>query len=296
MQNKRNYYRVLHLQPDAPQPMVRMAYRTIMQKLKAHPDLGGEEWNASLINEAYDVLSDPKKRASYDKNFFTQRSKEEAANQFEAQRNSEKQKADENSASERFGDSHTTDQSTGSKFNAQTQNENFSDHPNNKFYQEKNSSQRCIFCGSEYNSLTLAEESCSNCQSPINLKAISGQTGTDRRESLRMPSGSSIQYQLRSQYIAATHLSVKQGFAKTFQRTQKQPTHLARIIDISLSGVRLQSSQPLVLGEILRLETPEFIALAEVKNCLGDRPNTHGTQFVALKFKSDRGSFVSTAV
>lgn len=38
-----------------------------MQKLKLHPDLGGDEWNASLLNEAYAVLSKPHKRAAYDR-------------------------------------------------------------------------------------------------------------------------------------------------------------------------------------------------------------------------------------
>lgn len=37
-----------------------------MQKLRAHPDLGGDEWNASLINEARDVLLNPERRAAYD--------------------------------------------------------------------------------------------------------------------------------------------------------------------------------------------------------------------------------------
>ena len=66
MKNKRNYYRILHVQPDAPQAIIRSSYRTLMQQLKQHPDLGGNHWNAALINEAYGVISDPKKRAEYD--------------------------------------------------------------------------------------------------------------------------------------------------------------------------------------------------------------------------------------
>jgi len=41
-----------------------------MQKLKAHPDLGGEEWNAAIINEAYRVLMDTEKRNEYDVSLF----------------------------------------------------------------------------------------------------------------------------------------------------------------------------------------------------------------------------------
>ena len=64
--NRRNYYRILHVQPDAHEAVIRMAYRTLMQKLRAHPDLGGDGATASLINEAYAVLSDPDQRAAYD--------------------------------------------------------------------------------------------------------------------------------------------------------------------------------------------------------------------------------------
>jgi len=66
MKNRRNYYRILHIQPDAPLDIIKASYRTSMQKLKMHPDLGGDEWNASILNEAYRVLSNPKKRAAYD--------------------------------------------------------------------------------------------------------------------------------------------------------------------------------------------------------------------------------------
>lgn len=37
-----------------------------MQQLKQHPDLGGNHWDASLINEAYRVLTNPVSREQYD--------------------------------------------------------------------------------------------------------------------------------------------------------------------------------------------------------------------------------------
>jgi hypothetical protein len=67
MENRRNYYRVLQVQPGAPAEIIRASYRTLMQRLRAHPDLGGDHWNATIINEAYAVLSDPLKRARYDR-------------------------------------------------------------------------------------------------------------------------------------------------------------------------------------------------------------------------------------
>jgi hypothetical protein len=64
--NRRNYYRILHVQPEAPEQVITASYRTMMSKLRLHPDLGGDTANAALINEAYAVLSDPVKRAKYD--------------------------------------------------------------------------------------------------------------------------------------------------------------------------------------------------------------------------------------
>ena len=64
--NRRNHYRMLFVQPDAPFEVIRANYRTLMRKLKLHPDLGGEHWNAVYVNEAYATLEDPVRRAAYD--------------------------------------------------------------------------------------------------------------------------------------------------------------------------------------------------------------------------------------
>jgi DnaJ domain len=62
----KDYYAVLHVQPGAPVEIIRASYRTLMQRLKAHPDLGGDAAAAAEINEAYAVLKDDAKRAAYD--------------------------------------------------------------------------------------------------------------------------------------------------------------------------------------------------------------------------------------
>lgn len=63
----KDYYRVLHVDPDAPVEIIRSSYRTLMQRMKKHPDLGGEQKSAALINEAYAVLTNPRQRAEYDR-------------------------------------------------------------------------------------------------------------------------------------------------------------------------------------------------------------------------------------
>lgn len=67
MKNKRNYYRLLQVQPDAPGAIIRASYRTLMQKLNMHPDLGGDTDHAAMLNQAYQTLMDPARRERYDR-------------------------------------------------------------------------------------------------------------------------------------------------------------------------------------------------------------------------------------
>lgn len=64
MINRRNHYRLLHVQSDAPPEVIKAAYRALIAT--RHPDVGGDEYQAMLLNDAYAVLADPAKRAAYD--------------------------------------------------------------------------------------------------------------------------------------------------------------------------------------------------------------------------------------
>ncbi|MDH5551858.1 MAG: DnaJ domain-containing protein [Nitrosomonas sp.] len=72
MDNRRNFYRILRVQPDATFDVIQQSYRSLMQKLRLHPDLGGEEHNARLINQAFAILRNPKLRATYDAKLLSQ--------------------------------------------------------------------------------------------------------------------------------------------------------------------------------------------------------------------------------
>jgi curved DNA-binding protein CbpA len=66
LKNRRNYCRILHIQQDAPLEVIKASYRTLMGKLGCHPDMGGAHVDASLVNEAYEILCNPRKRVEYD--------------------------------------------------------------------------------------------------------------------------------------------------------------------------------------------------------------------------------------
>jgi curved DNA-binding protein CbpA len=72
MNDRPNYYRILQVQPDALPEIIQASYRTMMRELKMHPDLGGPTAQAALLNEAYETLSNPRRRAAYDEELFHQ--------------------------------------------------------------------------------------------------------------------------------------------------------------------------------------------------------------------------------
>src|SRR5215469_4613657 len=61
-----DYYEILQVHPRASAEIIRKAYRTLMGEMGGHPDLGGDEERAKLINEAYSVLGDAGVRRAYD--------------------------------------------------------------------------------------------------------------------------------------------------------------------------------------------------------------------------------------
>ena len=66
-ENKRDYYEVLGVEKNAAEDQIKKAYRKLAAKY--HPDVNHEadaEERFKEINEAYEVLSDPDKRARYD--------------------------------------------------------------------------------------------------------------------------------------------------------------------------------------------------------------------------------------
>lgn len=62
---KKDYYEILGLNKNASQDEIKKAYRKLAKEL--HPDKGGDEDMFKEVSEAYDVLSDSKKKENYDR-------------------------------------------------------------------------------------------------------------------------------------------------------------------------------------------------------------------------------------
>jgi PilZ domain len=63
MSAPRDYYRILHVQPDAPAAIIHASYRTLAQRAQ---NTGKTPVEVALLDEAYAVLGDSSRRAVYD--------------------------------------------------------------------------------------------------------------------------------------------------------------------------------------------------------------------------------------
>lgn len=162
MENRRNYYRILHVQQDAPLALIKSAYRTMMQKLKMHPDLGGDSGNAALINEAYSVLSNASSRAAYDEAY------KRVVRQGPASHKPNK------------------DGSAEAKANPDSD-------PKRKYQAPKKPS--CHFCQADIKGSIVEDSQCWHCTSPLQLTSKSeGDQG--QRAIYRMPASHDIEVRL----------------------------------------------------------------------------------------------------
>jgi curved DNA-binding protein CbpA len=59
-----DFYEVLQVHPRAEPDVIRAAYRILARKY--HPDHGGDAQRMMVLNDAWDVLGDPARRAAYD--------------------------------------------------------------------------------------------------------------------------------------------------------------------------------------------------------------------------------------
>ncbi len=363
MKSRRNYYRLLRVQPDASIDVIKLCYRTLMQTLQYHPDLGGEEWNAQNINIAYAVLRNPKKREAYDQKLFqkiplktvarghlgthkntssasrlatgsrrnfyrimqiqpdaepeiiravykllkrdekanhelidkvwatlsdkskrihydnslkhgkktqgqqksqqnTQQSNHSSQQRKQQSQNHNRQqkKAEPNHQSRKSNDAYQRAQS-GTDQQTETQ------QPESKTY----SGPQCLFCKTPYNDNSYAQrpEYCYQCKSP--LQAISSDYAKLPRRAINRQ---------KTQIPAAIYSS-----------WPSKPTRVSAT-DMSPTGFGFVSKTPTAAGELIKIDTEQFSAIAEVRYCKPIGPFfKNGARFLTVKFHLQRGAF-----
>lgn len=240
-EERRNLYRILHVQPEAPLEVIRASYRTLMSTLRAHPDLGGDAQVAAGINHAYAVLTDPQRRHAYDKSLKLPWVGRTAA-------------AAAAVASVRPADVVPTalDAATWQADRA------------------------CPFCRRPLPAVVHMDTRCAGCDSPLFRRPsmdrgeLFGRRGSPRNA---------------------------RAMAATLRLPARPGDHVARLRDLSLSGLSLLSPVPAPERSAMRVLTSGFDGVAVVVSCrrVGDSYQLHG-ELLTLQLLRSQGVFVSAKV
>jgi hypothetical protein len=280
-QNRRNYYRILHVQPDAPDAVVKSSYRALMLSLDMHPDRGGEHWNAALINEAHGVLSNPAARAEYDLSLDPDRvgigrppgeatSRPVAAPGTRSA--SPESAAPESAAPESAAPESAAPESAGAESAVEASVGTAGGRP----ALARGVPWCCLFCGVDPTAggAQATPTACPNCKSPLTPAGVPQHDAPGRRALRRVAREGDIAYWM--------------------DWPQAMPDH-GRIVDLSPGGLRFVCSTPIEVFRILKMQGPLLDAVARVASCVEDDGSfAVGVHFYNVQFHQSRGTFLST--
>ena len=220
-----DYYRVLHVQPDAPAAIIHASYRTLVQRALG-TTRGSEE--VALLDAAYAVLGDPQRRASYD---------------LERLAGPDAKRHD-------------------------TLDENGAPGPRN-----------CLFCGAPHGLQRVLErdDECGRCSSPLFAAERHRFEFSGQRMLRRIPKRHAIDV-----WVTWPQTAPLQG----------------ELRDLSLNGMSFASVVRLQPNQVVRIDCSELRALGRVAH-IERNPDSGpafnvGIEFLTLRFRHVRGSFVST--
>jgi hypothetical protein len=217
-----DYYRILHVTPDAPAAIIHASYLTLVQRALG-TTWGSEE--VALLDAAYAVLGDAQRRASYDRLAGPDAPRHDTL--------------DENGAP---------------------------------------GSRNCLFCGAPHGLQRALErdDECGHCSSPLFAAERHRFEYSGQRMLNRIPKRHGIDVWV----------------------TWPQPTPLrSEMRDLSLNGMQFVSPVRLLENQVVRIDCSELRALARVahieRDTRGSGGFTVGVEFLTLRFRQLRGSFVS---
>ncbi len=214
-----DYYRILHVQPDAPSAIIHASYRTLLQRAVGNSD------ETALLDLAYATLGDPQRRTAYDR--------ERLSHGEAAQR-----------AADRAGAPGT---------------------------------HHCLFCGAPHGLQRVLErnDECGRCGSPLFAAERHRFEYSGQRMLNRIPK--------------------RHGIDIWVTWPQAVPIR-GEMRNLSLNGMQFASAVRFQLNQVVRIECSELRALARVAHIESDKEGTGfsaGVEFLTLRFRQARGSFVS---
>ena len=277
----------------------------MMQKLRHHPDLGGDPSLAQLLNLAADTLCDPVRRARYDSQLREserERTKQSPNSEKRSGESSGESSADnsrrsagetphENSA----GHSEGGARQASSRDSADTSRESGSGHTTGA--RHKPSEQEaptvrahlparphCLFCGATRAASTPARRQpygagrqCLRCEAPaVLIEELPQSLSEELRRMYR--------HDIQDSVTLWSHWPKESAIAATLQ-------------DLSLAGCAVECREALIGDSMVLLETQLLSAICQVRYCKpGNTGNQFqiGLQFRTLNIKAQPGTVFST--
>jgi hypothetical protein len=220
-----DYYRILHVQPDAPAAIIHASYRTLVQRaLGANRDSD----EVALLDMAYAVLGDPRRRTAYDR--------------------------------ERLGQVGTP------------QDDDALDPAGAP------GSRNCLFCGTPHGLQRVLErdDECGHCASPLFAAERHRFEYSGQRMLNRIPKQHGIDVWVTWPQVAPIRGEMR---------------------NLSLNGMSFVAPMRLLENQVVRIDCSELRALARVAHIERDPELSGGfsvgVEFLTLRFRQVRGSFVS---
>ena len=216
-----DYYRILHVQRDAPAPIIHASYRTLVQRAFGATSGSAE---IALLDTAYAVLGDPHRRAAYDL--------ERAAHVRPA-----------------------ADEAAGSP-----------------------GTRACLFCGALHGLERVLErdDDCGRCGSPLFPAERHRLEFSGQRMLQRIPKRHAIDVWVTWPQDAPIRAEMR---------------------NLSLNGMSFATGVRLEPNQIVRIDCTELRALARIAHirhdAAGNARFSAGVEFLTLRFRQIRGSFIS---
>jgi hypothetical protein len=270
--NQPNYYELLHLQPDAPAPVIKASYRAMMQKMRFHPDLGGDELLAQQLNKAVATLSKTDSRQEYDHWLAANSRKNTASGQKPAHERSPSEAKREKSA----GSSDSANDPAGYEASHGVDLGDRSQLPRRK---------QCPFCHAAYSSKGIGVAGyreynrCAQCKGAITLtENISMGAADDIRKIYR--------HTHHSQVWLHTGWPVKTAIT-------------AAMTDLSIAGCAIHCATALTLQSVIMLDTQMLNSICQVRYQKQFGPTelySIGLEFITLDIVAGPGSVFTATV
>ena len=303
-----DYYEILHVQDTAPAAVIKASYRAMMQKLKKHPDFGGDVSFAQQLNRAVEVLCNAQARASYD---------QVRANHLAMQQAHSGTADDEPVADQSVADQSAANNSKPRKWGAPGGSPHSSSprHSEQDLSADRHGDDSVTGDGNanggtdtesasgqipEHTLAFAKPDCCPFCRSPypaVHPSKNDAYSDSHRCKTCNGATAAVTPVVLASDdHLRRIHRQLHETAARVWLAWPSAAVTASRLTDFSPSGCALQIMNPVAVGQCIMIETHLFNAICRVRHCRRPPQNTSyiiGVEFLTLDIVALNGALLN---